>query len=205
MRAGHVGVAMARGMAFGVGMLALAAVVAEFLRLGGQPDLADWGVRLWRMLRFFTILTNALVAGVMLALAARVRVPVDVVMTAVLGIMLVGAVYQTLLRPPVPFQGLHWWTDMALHGLVPVLTLGWWLGFGPRGLSGARALRWLVWPMAYCGYALLRGGVDGRYPYFFVDVGRFGWGQVGLNILGLALVFALAGWVLAALSRRLPG
>ncbi len=195
---------MARRVALFVGLVALMALLGEFVRLGRLPDFADWGRRLWRMARYFTILTNALVAGVMLGIAARRRVPGDLVMTAVLGIALVGAVYQTLLRPAAPFQALHWWTDMALHGAVPALTLGWWLAFGPRGLSGVRVWLWLVWPMAYCAYALGRGAVDGRYPYFFVDVGRFGWGQVGLNILGLAAVFALVGWALAAVSRRLP-
>lgn len=195
---------MARTTALILGALALAALVAEFHRLGSRPMLDDWGARLWSMARYFTILTNALVAVVMLAQAAGRRVGPDLVTTAVLNIALVGVVYQTLLRPPTPLQGLHYWTDLGLHAVVPVGAVLWWLGFGPRGLTNARIPRWLVWPLAYCLYALWRGAMDGRYPYFFVDVGRFGWAQVGLNIAGLVLVFAAAGWGLAALSRRLP-
>lgn len=195
---------MARWMAFGIGAMALAALVAEFHRLGQFAALADWDRRLWSMARFFTILTNGLVAGVMLALAARRKVPLDVVMTAVLGIVLVGVVYQTLLRPPAPFHGLRWWTDATLHGAVPVSCLLWFLAFGPRRLSPGRIPSWLVWPVAYCVYALARGSFDGRYPYFFVDIGRFGAAQVVLNIAGLAVVFAAFGWAFVFLSRRLP-
>jgi len=195
---------MARTTALILGALALAALVAEFHRLGSRPMLDDWGARLWSMARYFTILTNALVAVVLLALAAGRRVGPDLVTMAVLNIALVGVVYQTLLRPPMPLQGLHFWTDLALHAMVPAGAVLWWLGYGPRGLTNGRIPRWLVWPLAYCFYALWRGAMDGRYPYFFVDVGRFGWARVGLNIAGLALVFAAAGWGLAALSRRLP-
>ncbi|MDP2086705.1 MAG: Pr6Pr family membrane protein [Gemmobacter sp.] len=194
---------MTRPVALILGLLAMAALVAEFHRLGLRPQAQDWAPRLWAMGRYFTILTNALVAGVMLAVAAGRRVPPDVVMTAVLNILMVGVVYQVLLRPSVPFQGLRFWTDLALHALVPAGAVLWWLGWGPRGLTAARIPRWLLWPLAYCGYALWRGASEGRYPYFFVDVGRFGWGQVGLNIAGLVLVFGGVGWALAALSRRL--
>ena len=195
---------MARTLALILGALALAALVAEFHRLGARPGFADWDARLWRMARFFTILTNALVAVVMLAQGLGRRMSPDLVTTAVLNIAMVGAVYQVLLRPATPFTGLHFWTDLALHALVPAGAVLWWLGFGPRGLANARIPRWLVWPVVYCIYALWRGSVEGRYPYFFVDVGRFGWAQVGLNIAGLVLVFAAVGWVMAALSRRLP-
>jgi hypothetical protein len=195
---------MARTFALILGALALAALVGEFHRLGARPGFADWDARLWRMVRFFTILTNALVAGVMLAQGLGRRVPPDWMTTAVLNIAMVGAVYQVLLRPATPFAGLHFWTDLALHALVPAGAVLWWLGFGPRGLANARVPRWVIWPMAYCFYALARGAAEGRYPYFFVDVGRFGWAQVGLNIAGLALVFCAVGWAMAALSRRLP-
>lgn len=195
---------MARTFALILGALALAALVAEFHRLGARPGFADWDARLWRMARFFTILTNGLVAAVMLAQGLGRRVSADLVTTAVLNIAMVGAVYQVLLRPDTPFTGLHFWTDLALHALVPAGAVLWWLAFGPRGLANARIPRWLVWPVVYCAYALGRGSVEGRYPYFFVDVGRFGWAQVGLNIAGLVLVFGAVGWVMAALSRRLP-
>ena len=194
---------MARWAALILGTIALAALVAEFHRLGSRPMLEDWGARLWSMARYFTILTNALVAATMLAVAAGRRVPVDLIMTGVLNIVMVGAVYQVLLRPETGFTGLRFWTDLALHALVPVGTVAWWLGWGPRGLATARVPRWLVWPLAYCLYALWRGATEGRYPYFFVDVGRFGWAQVGLNIAGLVLVFAALGWAVAALSRGL--
>lgn len=114
---------------------------------------------------------------------------------------MVGGIYHALLATPM--RGVEWWTDLGYRTLAPVLTGLWWLAFGGHGLRLRRLWVWLLWPFGYCLYALGRGLADGIYPYFFVDVGRFGWAQVGLNIAGLVLVFALAGLVLWGIARAL--
>jgi hypothetical protein len=63
-----------------------------------------------------------------------------------------------------------------LHTVIPVLYAVYWLGFAPKaGLAYRVVPLWLTYPLVYCGYALLRGEVDGIYPYPFLDVGRRGW------------------------------
>ena len=52
-------------------------------------------------------------------------------------------------------------------------------------------------------YALIRGLITGSYPYFFFDIGRFGFGTVLLYCAGLVAVFALCGLVLWAVARAI--
>lgn len=194
--------AAARGLAALIALVALVALVAQLTLTGPDPaGRTDTLARIWVLLRFFTILSNLFLGGVMLAVAAGARPGPDLLATVTLAILMVGGVYHTLLAQDL--GGLAWWADHGLHTATPLLAAGWWLAFGGHGLRLSRLWVWLVWPTAYCLYALGRGQLDGVYPYFFVDVGRFGWAQVGLNIAGLVTAFALAGVVLWASARAL--
>lgn len=192
----------ARALAALIAVAALGAVLVQFWVVQadrvGQENLA---VRAWIMLRFFTILSNLFIGLVMAAVALGRRPGPDWLATPTLAILMVGAVYHTLLAQPMP--GLEWWTDLGYHTLAPLGAGLWWLAFGGHGLRLRRLWVWLTWPAGYCAYALGRGQLDGVYPYFFVDVGRFGWAQVGLNVVGLVLAFGLAGVVLWAIARVL--
>lgn len=189
-----------------IALVAIAALWGQFVINGSKPGLEHWGWRLWGLMRFFTILTNALVVAQMGLVALRGRVSADLEATACLNIAMVGIIYHTLLAPETPFTGADWYTDFAFHTLVPVLVPLWFAAFGQNDLRLSRLPLWLIWPLVYCIYAMIRGQVTGIYPYFFVDVAQFGLPRILLNIAGLVAVFALAGlmlWVLArALNRR---
>ena len=81
--------------------------------------------------------------------------------------------------------------------MVPLFALVGWLVFGPRGRAAWSDLgRFLVVPLVWFGYTLVRGAFVDWYPYPFVDVTTHGYGTVLLNGLGVGafmlLVFALA-------------
>ena len=194
---------MRRSLALLLALAALAGVLGQFALNGSKPELMAWGPRAWDLLRYFTILTNGLVAALMLAETAGRRPGGNWLTTAALNIAMVGLIYQTLLAPEVPFQGWNWLTDFLMHAAVPVGMVLWWVAFGPRQLRLAQVPLWLIWPFGYCLYALMRGAVEGRYPYFFLDVARFGAGQIALNILGLVALFGVFGLLFLALSRGL--
>ena len=195
-----------RLLALLIALCILAALIGQFILNGNKPSLVPWGARLWDLARFFTILTNSLVGVALAQVAFGRRDNADLMMTGVINIVMVCVIYQTLLAPAQPFTGLNWWTDFAFHLGVPGATLLWWLAYGDHGLALRRLPLWLIWPVLYCIYALIRGGFTASYPYFFLDVARFGWGQIGLNIMGLVLVFALAGaaiWGAGQMAQRL--
>lgn len=158
---------------------------------------------LWGLARFFTVLTNLLVAVGMALVAMRWRLPAGLAFAGVLAIVMVGLVYHILLAELHSPSGLRWWANLGLHTAVPVMALGWWLAFAP--VPGWRVLPYgMIWPLVYAIYALLRGVmIDGRFPYPFLNVNRLGWDGVALNAAGMVLAFAAVGAVLIAVKRRL--
>lgn len=195
-----------------------AALIALIALLAMIPPLANSAAEhgglltgMWRLARYFTILTNLLVgiAFARIALKGRGAVPPVLLGGVMLAIVLVGAVFNLLLGQ-LPYAAV--WdmlTDKAHHAIVPLAVPLWWLAFAPKGALTWRApLRWTLYPLAYSAYVLLRAwaegaGEPGRYPYFFLDVDRLGWLAAFANLGGLALGFVLAGLAVVWLDRRL--
>lgn len=190
-----------RASALALCLIVATALIGQFILNGALPELQNWGLRVWGLMRYFTILTNGLVGVLLARHVFGAKDHADWLMTATLSIALVGLIYQTLLVPEVPLTGPGWWTDFAFHAAVPVLTVMWWLAYAPKPQTLKALPKWLIWPAGYCLYALIRGGFDGRYPYFFLDAGTFGMARIAMNCLGFLAVFALAGAGLWALGR----
>lgn len=158
-------------------------------------------LRLWKMAQFFTIITNLMVAIHMVMLAAG-RKPSGHFSTSItLSIIMVGIIYRVLLAPETPKPAPDWYPDFFVHVAVPILTTIWWLIWGPKDLRLRDLPVWLSLPAAYCIYALIRGAIQGSYPYFFFDIGRFGLANVLINCAGLLVVFSLCGLMLWAVAR----
>ena len=160
---------------------------------------------LWVLVRFFTVLTNLLVALVMTSVAIGRRASPELLGGLTLSIVLVGAVYYGLL------QGLHHLigpaqvANLLLHRASPIAMTLWWLFFAPRGrLKWNAPWLWVAYPVVYFIYVLARGQIDGRYPYPFIDVGHLGWVQVAMNSGGIALAFVLAGFLLVWIDSWRP-
>lgn len=161
------------------------------------------GEELWRQARYFTILTNAIVAATFARIALTGRAAAPWVAGVTLWIVITGAVYHALLARD--HSGLRGLADAGLHTAVPLAVLGWWLLLAPRaGLAWRHAAWWLIWPALYLSYALVRGGIDGRHPYFFVDPPQIGWPSVIVWCLALGAVFWAAGLMLVFLGRFVP-
>lgn len=166
----------------------------------------------WILLRYFTILTNLLVAFVLTGIACgRSACASPALLGGVtLAIVLVGIVYNLLLRGLLELSGGAWLANLLLHDVVPVLVPLFWLAFAPKGRPQVRdGLLWTLYPGAYLGYALARGAAEGKYAYPFMDVGAIGWARVAINafaiLLGfLAVILALV-WLDRLLYRRPAG
>jgi hypothetical protein len=63
---------------------------------------------------------------------------------------------------------------------------------------------WVLWPLAYFVYAMLRGAATGFYPYPFIDVDRLGYAQVLVNAVGVGTGYFFVAAVLFALDRLRP-
>jgi len=164
-----------------------------------------------RFFSFFTILTNLLVAlccTLVLvkpgsgwgAFFARPRM-----LTAItLYIVVVGLIYNTILRFLWNPQGLQFVVDELLHSVVPVLFILYWLFFVPKEtLHWKDIFPWLLFPLLYCIFILVRGAFSGFYPYPFVDVTELGYGRVLLHAAGIVLVFLITALALTGAAKMI--
>lgn len=186
-----------------IALVALAAVTSQlvvtFDATGSLP------ATLWIVGGFFTVLTNVLVLVTFAGAAATGTLPGPYWIGGLtLWILIVGAVYHTLLAGIWSPTGLQWWADQGLHTATPLLTLAFWLTFAPKApLPWRNAVLWLWWPLLYVSYALIRGLVTGAYPYPFIDLNVLTYGQLVVNTIGLSGAFYLGGLALIAIARGL--
>lgn len=199
-----------RPLAAMLALLAWSTLLLQYLLLMrlALHDVGPW-LGTVRFFSYFTILSNLLVAltttvawfgspsmiGRALA-SARMRGGVA------LCIGITGAVYCLLLASTWAPQGLQWWVDASLHYAVPLLYVVWWIVCVPHGqLAWSDALRWLVFPVAYLAWTLLRGAWLHEYPYPFIDVGALGAAVATRNAFGIGALFLLLGLLLVGFDR----
>jgi hypothetical protein len=146
---------------------------------------------------FFTILTNigAVLVHVSLLSPAgyawfpafagpRVRTGVGVAIS--LGFIVYATVLARLWQP----QGLFLLCDILLHYVTPVLFVLWWLVAGADGRRQWSDIAWwMVYPLAYLAYALLRAPFAGEVPYPFLDIAKNGAASVAVSALATTALF----------------
>ena len=78
----------------------------------------------------------------------------------------------------------------------------WWLAYAPKSTLSLRSLpAFAIWPAIYAVYALIRGALDGIYPYPFLNPAELGFGQVALNLFGLLLAILATGAVMIGIAK----
>jgi hypothetical protein len=178
------------------------AIQLYLIFLGRWADQASLLGGLVRFFSFFTVLTNTLVAvALSCALSSRqsaghrfFKSPVVCAGIAA-SIALVGIAYNVLLRHLWQPQGWQWIADELLHDVMPVLFVLYWLLYVPKGtLRVKHVALWMLYPVVYFGYVLLRGDMLGDYMYPFIDVSTLGYAKAFINASGV-----LTGFVLIAL------
>jgi hypothetical protein len=186
-------------------VMAWAALTGQFIESQMRHPDEDALQTLWRLVRYFTILTNGLVGLTFgwLAITGRYGLPKWLGGVA-LWIGITGVVYHLLLAGDKIRTGLDFWADFGVHTAVPIAVVLWWLAFAPRrGLGISAAALWMLWPLIYVTYALLRGSMDGIYPYFFTNPVKIGWDGVFIWSAILCGSFFVAGLLQIFIARLL--
>ena len=125
---------------------------------------------------FFTVESNIAAAFVLLAgeyrtgsllerFARAIRPGVTLYMT------MTGIIYAVLLAPASADVGLTaQWVDVIVHELGPLVVFLDWILAPPQRRPAFRDVRgWLVFPVVYVVYSLIRGPIADWYPYPFLD------------------------------------
>lgn len=184
----------------------------------GQAVLTiDRGNSFANFLSYFTIESNILVLITCVLLAQRpdrggtafgiLR------LGSLVAITVTGIVYATLLAGNGDFSGAEWWYDKIFHYIVPVMTVIGFLALRPRTRLDRSAMWFLVFPLVWIAYTLIRAEVSepvyaltptttAHVPYGFLDVAEHGAGVVTVICLVLTAVFVALGAAYIEFSRR---
>lgn len=186
------------------GILTLAAVVVQCAQ-GLQRD----DFQLSNFFSFFTIESNILAAIILLISAygawAQKRDATFALIrgAAVLYMVTTGIVYALLLSGlEVSLQTTIPWVNTVLHYLMPIVLLVDWLIDPPtRRILFKQAAVWLVFPILYLIYSLIRGAVTGWYPYPFLNPHNGGYGKVVVVSVGIAAAVVGLTWLITRMTR----
>jgi hypothetical protein len=160
---------------------------------------------------FFTVLTNTLAAVVLSyalikreSAAKRFFLAPAVSGGIAVSIAVVGLAYSLLLRHLWQPEGLQFIADEVLHDEMPVLFLVYWWRCVPKGTLQLKHIgAWVIYPLVYFAYVLLRGHLLGQYQYPFIDVDSLGYPQVFVNAGGILVGFVLIALAVVGLDKFL--
>ena len=111
-------------------------------------------------------------------------------------ITMTGILYHLLIAPYANPESWNALTSLFEHYITPVTTVAVWVIVGPRGRFTMReTLRIYALPLTWIAFALVRGAVQGVYPYGFLNVATLGYPAV----LTLVVEILIAGYVIALL------
>lgn len=157
---------------------------SQFAYFGHYADgLAGGPARLMDLFSYFTIWSQ-IVVGLLATLlflnpsrdSKWMRIGL---VDALLMITVTGIVYNLLLGPNYPPQGLNQISSPIEHTITPILMVLVFIVAGPRGWINAKTIaKALVLPIIYVGYTLIRGVITKTYPYDFFDVITYGYQDV---------------------------
>lgn len=150
-----------------------------------------------RFFSFFTILTNILVA---LYFTSRISIFKNTSLSRLSNsgnltalttfILVVGLVYQIILRGTWQPTGLQKIIDELLHSVLPFFVLLYWFKFADTNDLIFKNIKiWLWYPIGYFLYIIIRGHFSNFYPYPFVNVIEIGYSQVYINAVIVSLFF----------------
>lgn len=203
-------------------LLCAAALVLDFGFFAGRAD--------WHILNYYTVLSNiaclVFFCTAHLRLENRLRSGVrDAVFAPraegaiVFCIAVTGIVYAVLLAPAdLAEGGFFTFENMMLHYTGPVMVILDWLLFSPKGRFRATdPLLWLLAPLGYFGYILVRstfaGNIGGtgtatdtgsRFPYDFIDPAvQGGWGAMFRGVAAIAAAMLALGYLIWLIDRLL--
>ncbi len=191
-----------------ISILGWFALVAQF-HINITSGAATPAELLIRYFSYFTILTNLLVAVCCTCIAINPEKgwgsffsKVQTLTAITVYILVVGIVYNIILRFLWQPKGLQKLVDELLHSAIPALFLLYWLLFvNKQTMQWKQVFPWLAYPLVYLLFILIRGSFSGFYPYPFVNVGDLGMNKVLLNSIAITILFIVTGLLLIAAGK----
>jgi hypothetical protein len=185
--------------------VALVAIATQLIGLANQGTLNPVNY-----FSYFTIDSNLIAAGVLLAGAARRNTSntlvFDLVRGAAVVYMSITGIVFTLLLSNTDVDTAIRWVNTVVHELMPLVMLADWLVSPPsRKLTVCQGLLWLSFPLVWIVYTLIRGAIVNRYPYPFLDPANGGYGSVAVYSAGILIAMIVVSAITVALANAARG
>jgi hypothetical protein len=187
------------------GLLGLSAVVTEIVVLMHRGTFVPAN-----FFSFFTIQSNVfasviILGGATMLLRGKRHDSYDLWRGAATLYMVVTGIIFALLLSGLDAGALTAvpWDNTVLHYIMPIAVFADWLMDAPkRSIVFRQALLWLLYPIAYLAYTLIRGHVVAWYPYPFLNIHEKGYIAVLSVGVGIAAVVAMLAWLLTKVNVR---
>jgi len=173
------------------GILGLLSILLEIIALNNEVvfNAANF-------FSFFTILSNLFAATYLIyfglsnnnsyrSQVVRGAITLYMLMTGVIFALLLSGLKDIRLTA-VP------WDNFILHYMMPIVVVCDWLLNPPKhSLPRKVVILWMIFPVTYVAYTLVRGNVVGWYPYPFLNPLTSSYAQVAVMTIGIALFVTL--------------
>lgn len=160
---------------------------------------------------YFTILSNAISAFLLLILGFGALVKatssrrLEYIRGAAVAYMTVtGIVYALLLQNIPDNLGITLaWSNDILHRIGPAYMVLDWLLIGATAISWRKSIWWMVFPVLWLPYTMIRGAITDWYPYPFLNPHPpHSVAGVVVSCIAIAVGFVLICVLVAAVSGR---
>ncbi|MGW2665233.1 Pr6Pr family membrane protein [Nocardia tengchongensis] len=156
---------------------------------------------------YFTIQSNIL--GLIVLVVGGLKDPAgrrwQVLRGAATLYLTITLIIYAVLLADIDVQLTERWINDTLHRVIPIVLIADWLlvasGIKP---TVKLVLGWLIYPLAYGAYTLVRGPFADWYPYPFMDPREQGYGALTIGLVVMAVVFAILGVIVAAVNGLVP-
>ena len=190
-------------------ILAWFAVVTQFVLMiqNRQADIAETIIRFFS---FFTILTNSLVAlfftaKISQSFGEKIKIfnQKESLTAITTFILIVGLVYQIVLRGIWSPTGMQRIVDELLHTIIPLFVLIYWFLFYQKEKIKCKEIRiWLFYPLFYLLIVLVRGKFSNYFPYPFLNYHEIGIWKSVINCAAILLLILLVMGILMFVNNR---
>jgi hypothetical protein len=162
-----------------------------------------------RYFSYFTILTNILVAASFtavyikgLSVTGSFLTKSKTLTATTVYITIVGLIYNIILRFQWAPAGMAKLVDELLHSVIPVGFVIFWLLYVPKqNISWKNIFPWMIYPLVYLTYTLIRGTFSQWYPYPFVDVIQLGYNKVISNSAMVCVLFVFFATLFVGIAK----
>ncbi len=94
------------------------------------------------------------------------------------------------------------WVDFVLHKLFPVVVvLDWILDPPTTRLSYRDSLTWIAYPLVWTALTVVRGALDGWYPYPFLNPANGGYSSVAVTVVAVTVGFLVFAAIAIAIGN----